>query len=83
MPQWLLIPLGVAIFGAVCYRETRRGRFDEAAILRTARFGMAFAILAAAALVPLTRGHIADHPALFGAAAASLIGALILASRTH
>ena len=68
MPQWILIPLGVVIFGAVCYRETRRGRFDEAAILRTARFGMAFAILAAAGLVPLTTGRIADNPALFGAA---------------
>jgi hypothetical protein len=79
LPQWILIPLGVVIFGAVCYRETRRGRFDEAAILRTARFGMAFAILAAAGLVPLTTGRIADNPALFGAAAGSLIGTLILA----
>ncbi len=79
MPQWILIPLGVVIFGAVCYRETRRGRFDEAAILRTARCGMAFAILAAAGLVPLTTGRIADNPALFGAAAGSLIGTLMLA----
>ena len=78
MPQWVLIPIVFTAFGALCYREARRGRFGDAMVLRTARFGLVFAILAAAALGPVATGAAAAHPASFGAAAGSIAGALLL-----
>jgi hypothetical protein len=78
MPQWLLVPVVFAAFGALCYREARRGRFGDAMVLRTARFGLVFAILAAAAIGPVATGAAAAYPAFFGAAAGSIAGALLL-----
>lgn len=79
MQHWIIPPIAVAVFGAVCYWETRRGRFDDATILRIARSGLLFAVVAAAVMVPLTTGRVAANPASFGVAAGALFGAIMLA----